>query len=804
VFIIQRVRPFVSFFFSFVTLLILTRVFANPGIVSSASTAIAIDAQNIEFVGHIGGATKAVDVQGNYAYVSEGFALTILDVSNPAEPIVASRTMLPFEVSDIEVLGDYIYVACGNRGLRILNVSNPSEPVEIGFYITRGANKLAVAGNYVYVAALDNGLHIIDVSNPSTPTAIGYYGENAVDVAVAGDFAYLAHYDSGGLNGLIILDITYRDDPNRVSLYLTDNPFGVTVAGNYVYIADWSSGLRIIDITDPAVPKETSMAETSGNARDVNVVGGYAYIADGDKSGLSVIDIADPATPVVTGSYDTPGAAIALDVAGDYAYVADGAAGLQIIDVSDPGTPVKTGVYDPAGYAIAQHIEKVGNMVFITATEGGLRIVDISNPSTPVEIGSFQTWEGAREVAVAASYAYVSGSSDPYDNAGAFLQVINVADPANPVGSGLIEPWWGWPYSLAASGNYVYGAAGNYGFVTFDVIDPTKPMEIAQINSSDNARDVAVTGNHAYIADEDGGLRIIDLSNPIQPKEVGFYRGEESELLESAYAVDASEEFAYTANGNGLRVLAMSDPTNPIAMGMYESPISSQKFIAIDGNYGVIADTSARRISLIDISNPSEPTEVGYYQPPDYVQDIAIHDNFIYVALHDSGFLILRFNDPSKGYIVVDKVTNPGEELQSFEFKLTGGPDILDEDFSLTDTGDPWDSGYLKPGMYNVTETTPSGWFQESTTCDDGSDPLNIQLGAGETVTCTFTNTKLDPAGEFSVYLPGVMGKNKLPNHQPYLHAYLKLKKPQQSTGANYSKGLYWWTNLPFVAGRHQ
>ena len=43
-------------------------------------------AQNVELVGHIGGETNVVAIQGNYVYINEGPALTILDVTDPASP----------------------------------------------------------------------------------------------------------------------------------------------------------------------------------------------------------------------------------------------------------------------------------------------------------------------------------------------------------------------------------------------------------------------------------------------------------------------------------------------------------------------------------------------------------------------------------------------------------------------------------------------------------------------------------------------------------------------------------------------
>ena len=55
----------------------------------------------------------------------------------------------------------------------------------------------------------------------------------------------------------------------------------------------------------------------------------------------------------------------------------------------------------------------------------------------------------------------------------------------------------------------------------------------------------------------------------------------------------------------------------------------------------------------------------------------------------------------------------------------------------------------LKPGTYSATETLPTGWGLTSIVCDDGNSSGSLtyrkatfRLEAGETVKCTFTNTK--------------------------------------------------------------
>lgn len=98
---------------------------------------------------------------------------------------------------------------------------------------------------------------------------------------------------------------------------------------------------------------------------------------------------------------------------------------------------------------------------------------------------------------------------------------------------------------------------------------------------------------------------------------------------------------------------------------------------------------------------------------------------------------------PEPGKIIVKKVTNPAGDTTQFEFDSSWG-----DNFTLSD-GQTNDSGDLDAGTYSVTEVNiPANWSQTSATCDDGSDPGNIALAEGETVTCTFTNTYSEPQPE--------------------------------------------------------
>jgi hypothetical protein len=92
--------------------------------------------------------------------------------------------------------------------------------------------------------------------------------------------------------------------------------------------------------------------------------------------------------------------------------------------------------------------------------------------------------------------------------------------------------------------------------------------------------------------------------------------------------------------------------------------------------------------------------------------------------------------------IVVKEVASGSSTTESFEFTASYDSD----GFSLAD-GEQDDSGLLRPGTYSVSEDVPDGWTLQSASCSDQSAADAIDLSAGETVTCTFTNGQSNEVG---------------------------------------------------------
>ena len=303
---------------------------------------------NIEVVSQMGGPGSFVQdiyVTGNYAYLAElcGASLWVVDISDPANPVgVSLYDGLDFAYA-VHVVGDYAYIADGDA-LRVIDVSDPATPHAVGFVDTPGwVRGIYVAGNYAYVA--DESLHIVDISNPREPTIVGVVPVPAEDVHVSGDYAYVA---AGHATGLRIIDVSDPVAPVPVGFVNTRQyTKDVFVAGDYAYVIS-HDGLHVIDISEPTAPIEAGFLAASYACPDaffdrdravceIYVANGYAYVAGG-TTGMHVVDVSDPTTPVEVSFY-TPGSSSNGVYAADaplgstraYVYLAGGERGLLVL-----------------------------------------------------------------------------------------------------------------------------------------------------------------------------------------------------------------------------------------------------------------------------------------------------------------------------------------------------------------------------------------------------------------------------------------------------------------------------------------
>jgi hypothetical protein len=92
--------------------------------------------------------------------------ILILDISElPSTPTdLTGEVFGNFTANSLDVSGDYVYVASGTEGVTVVDISDPALPIVVCTIDTAGtARDVSVQGRYLYVADNDNGLVTIDL-----------------------------------------------------------------------------------------------------------------------------------------------------------------------------------------------------------------------------------------------------------------------------------------------------------------------------------------------------------------------------------------------------------------------------------------------------------------------------------------------------------------------------------------------------------------------------------------------------------------------------------------------------------------
>jgi hypothetical protein len=292
----------------------------NSGFSATAQVAVSSFAPTALSFVSIPGFANNVDVSGNFAYVAAGSAgLQVVDVTDRRAPRIVGSLDTPGNANDVRVVGNRVYIADGAAGLQIINVNNPNAPTLLGSIDTSGeANDVVIMGNRAYVADGSAGLQIIDVSNPQAPSIIGTFNTpgNANGVDVSGNVAIIADG-----NGVLTVDISNAANLQALGNISTTDARDLSVDGTIAYLADFTGSLRIIDFSTPTALQilATTQQPLGGILTDVAKAGSFVLGADVlFVNGVPIVNVDNPAAPVVRARLDFParddnGTGIAVD-----------------------------------------------------------------------------------------------------------------------------------------------------------------------------------------------------------------------------------------------------------------------------------------------------------------------------------------------------------------------------------------------------------------------------------------------------------------------------------------------------------
>jgi hypothetical protein len=614
-------------------------------------------AETFEFtpIGQYGGQIKAIDVDGNHAYVGVGLRIEVLDITDRTKPYaIGATSILDGFVTDVQMVSDRLFVTLDKGGLSVIDISDPTQPDEIGYTDLPGySENIDISEHYAYIASGGAGLRVVDISDPEHPEEVGfaYTDGYAHDVIVRDETAFMA----GTGSGLRIVDVSDPENPHEMSGYDTPGfARSLTVRDNTVFMTDGKNGLSVIDVSDEEQPEEIVNYELPGFALHVVSDGMTAYVTT--SLGLFALDITDPASILSLGAFQESGMqAVDVTISQNTAFIADGFQRLRLIDMTDLSAPVQISYYETMGYASS--VEIVDNYALI-ATGSSFDIIDISDLTKPKRVYSYVTGSGTDDLALFDSYVYMQTLTD-----GHFI--FDISTPSEPVFVASFECCDGFSQYIVVYEEKIYHA-NEAGLVIIDVSDPSKPFLAGYIALTEGmsgqfeTNAVAVSGNLAYVTLGGWGLKIVDVSDPDHLFVVGVFQDTHN-FTDLVVVGDR----AYVCSRH-LWVLDVSDPSHPTQLGIcYDIP-SAPSGIIVSGEIAYLS-VAKNGLVAVDVSDPSDMTIVGEYNTPGSTRNVTLRDSLVYCADGEAGFLILKKMDTSS-----QKLENTSQSTDALIVTNTG------------------------------------------------------------------------------------------------------------------------------------
>ncbi|HEX7319059.1 MAG TPA: T9SS type A sorting domain-containing protein [bacterium] len=495
---------------------------------------------------------------------------------------------------------------------------------------------------------------------------------------------------------IIIMNIDNAQNPCEIARINGQNDRPKSFfSNNYLYVAS-EERLMIYDVSNPQSPQFTGDYWGTYAVWGVWVKNRYAYVIDGPI--LRIVDVANPTAPYQVNSCSTATTSYFNCLAGkdDYIYCTGFGGTMYVINVQNPEQPFVC--YELiVGQCFS--ITIYGNYLYIPNYFNDLTdIYDISLSWLPTHVGHILEGVGA-SVAVNGNYLYRTFANPALYRI--YLGVYDISNPASPVRTdSVLLPGYGYYYSsagIAGKGGYVYMAQVLGGFRIFDVYDPQDVYEISHYQTSGcngslfvkgnyaylgeysgiqkflsivdvsdpqncaeigrlafntDIRHIWVQGNYAYVTDDSGAMHIVDVSAPANPIRVGYY------LFPSywgARGIFVKDTFAYVSFFDpqvGIRVINVSDPTNPYEIGFCDSTESSYKIIGCD-NYLYVSGYSyyhGAQLWIININDPHMPFICSYEGACD--GNLWLSNDRVYIASWNDSLYIVDVSNPADPHLI--------------------------------------------------------------------------------------------------------------------------------------------------------
>ncbi|MFL2563739.1 MAG: choice-of-anchor B family protein [Flavobacteriales bacterium] len=420
----------------------------------------------------------------------------------------------------------------------------------------------------------------------------------------------------------------------------------------------------------------------------------------------------------------------------------------------------------------------------------GISVVDVTNPYDPVELGFFNGPESIwRDLKTWGNYLYCINDED--GDGGAGLQILNLEELINGVNNPTyienMSLGFETAHNIYIDENgvlYVFGADyGIGGALMYDLVaNPENPPLLGVFNDyylhDGMARGDTLWGG----AINDGVFTVIDVSDKQNPSILGSHAtpnnfshncwiSDDGDYLFTTDEVSGAYVAAYdVSNLNDIeevdRIQAWSPQTNVIPHNTH-----------VDGDF-IVTSYYADGVSVVDVSNPSNMVEVGYYDTSEDYSGGGFNGAWgaypwlpsgnILVTDIEAGLYVLEPKYTNASFVegvVTD--SNTGLPISNAQIQILGTSTIVN-----TDLGGYFETGVAVDGTYELLISS-SGY---------ADDVQTVVLNSGQIINL---DTQLSLLGSYNTQLSVVNALNLNGLSQASVHIANDLVDYQLSSSTN-------------------
>lgn len=264
-------------------------------------------------------------------------------------------------------------------------------------------------------------------------------------------------------------------------------------------------------------------------------------------------------------------------------------------------------------------------------TESGVTLADVSTGSHQIEFLSIPGWTAPPSQSVIVERGIIATRTGIYGPPAGMPIITAVSPKTGPIAGGT---------KITIEGvNFQAGATVSFGEIpstSVTVVSSTKITAVSPPRASYGSVSLSLTTGGQTIVQQNGFSYLNALGSNIEL--VGQYGG-------NVEAVAVTGSMVCYGEGPGLVIADISNPAAPVERGRIGLPCIV-KGLAIVGNTVFVA-AGAAGLYAVDISIPTNPSIVGFFDTEGYALGVDVQDNIAYVGDETTGGLqILNVANP--------------------------------------------------------------------------------------------------------------------------------------------------------------